>query len=629
MAQLFNHVRDAVIMLDHAGTVGFWSQGAAEIYGRPATEALNRCYLELLPPLCRVAQGKPIHRALEGDEGSTEWRTTSPTGTDMWLEGDFRPVVDANGKRLGCAILLHDVTKWRTAEEARRISEDRLRESETRYRLLSENATDLIARFDPTGVLLDASPAAKSLFGYAPENCVGRHLRDFLDEDDAPRVLELFDRLVAGHRAHTFAHRWQCASGGFVWCESTARAVHDGNGRVAEIVAVIRSIEERRKLEAKVQNSCKMEAVGRLAGGVAHDFNNLLTVINGYSEMILRSLSNPDPGRIRPQIEEIRKAGERASALTRQLLAFGRQQVQTRTRVNLNDVIEETRKLLRRVLGEHIEIAIDLLPDLKMVHADVGQLEQVLMNLALNARDAMPDGGTLTLRTANVHFEASPDGDAQPGDYVMLEVCDTGVGMDEETRARAFEPFFTTKELGKGSGLGLATVYGIVKQSCGHIEIESEVGEGTTFRVYLPRCDSIRDSANRLARPSLALGRETVLLVEDDDAVRGVTASMLRALGYRVVEAEGGIQAIRQCREFRGTIHLLLTDVVMPLMNGREVADRIQSLLPGIRTLYMSGYTDDSILRHGVLDDGVAFLSKPISHETLGRKVREVLGSSA
>lgn len=754
MAQLFNHVRDAVIMLDATGTVGFWSQGAATIYGRQAPEALNRSYLSILPPNCRTSQTPLIHRALEGDELSAEWRTTSPIGSPMWLEGDFRPVVNNNGERIGCAILLHDVSKWRAADEARRLSEARLRtitdsipgavfqlrvsakgeqslpfisrgvaaqfertaaelaaqfqnadelaipadrsvlresldraqqssstwdvefrvetartgqikwlslhavptrlpdgdtewngflsdvtdkvaatqalrENETRYRLLTENAKDLISRFDPNGMLLYASPAAQWLFGLAPEDCVGCHLRDFLHEDDAPKVLDFFDGLIAGNSTGSITHRWRSISGGFAWCESTAGAVANREGRVAEVVTVTRSIDERRKLEARVQHSHKMEAVGRLAGGVAHDFNNLLTVINGFSEIILRSLSNPDVGRIRSQVEEIHKAGERASALTRQLLAFGRQQVQTRTRVNLNQVIEETRKLLRRVLGEDIEIDADLATEPMLVLADVGQIEQVIMNLVLNARDAMPDGGTLTLRTGSARFDDSPDGEARPGDYVLLEVGDTGVGMDEATRARAFEPFFTTRELGKGSGLGLATVYGIVKQSGGYIEIDSEPGRGATFRVFLPRYDSTGNGERRAIHPTLPLGRETILLVEDDDAVRGVTSSMLRTLGYRVVEADGGLNALRQCREFGGPIHLLLTDVVMPLMNGREVADRVQALLPGIRTLFMSGYTDDSILRHGVLDDGVAFLSKPLNHETLGRKVREVLGSSA
>lgn len=754
MAQLFNHVRDAVIMLDPAGVVGFWSRGAADIYGRSPTEALNCCYLELVPQRCRAEQVRLIHRALEGEESSAEWQTTSPTGQAMWLEGDFRPMHDANGKRLGCAILLHDVTKWRAAEMARKASEEllrtiadnipgavfqlriagdgarsvsfvsggveellekspaelnaamasgnvavvpedraafwsslddararhipwdtdfrvrpprtgqqkwirlraipsrlpdggtlwngvmidmsdqmaaaeALRDSEARYRLLTDNTTDLIARLDPDGTFHYVSPAAQSLFGAAPESCVGRHLRDFLPEDDAPRMFELFDRLARGQSAYTITHRWRTETGELVWCESTTRAVRQPDGSLAEIVMVTRSIEERRKLEAKVQKAQKLEAVGRLAGGVAHDFNNLLTVINGFSEMILRGLAHPDPARLTSQVQEIRKAGERASTLTRQLLAFGRQQVQTRTRVNLNVVVEETRKFIGRVLGEDIEIETDLAADLVPIFADVGQVEQVLMNLVLNARDAMPDGGTLTLRTANARFDVEPDEDVRVGDYAMLAISDTGIGMDEDTRARAFEPFFTTKELGKGTGLGLATVYGIVKQSGGHIEVESRVGRGTTFRVFLPRRESLVQGTDRRPGSITLAGRETILLVEDDDSVRHVTASMLHTLGYKVVQAPGGLEALKQCREHRGPIHVLLTDVVMPMMNGREVADRVQSILPGVRTLYMSGYTDDSILRHGVVDDDVAFISKPLSREALGRKLREILSAGS
>ncbi len=385
---------------------------------------------------------------------------------------------------------------------------------------------------------------------------------------------------------------------------------------------VTRSIEERRKLEAKVQHALKLEAIGRLAGGVAHDFNNLLTVINGFSELILRGLTTPEPGRIASQVQEIRKAGERASGLTRQLLAFGRQQTQTRMRVDLNNVLQEMHKLVVRVLGEDIEIEVDLAGDLLPVFADVGQIEQVLMNLVLNARDAMPDGGTLTLRTANARFDAPPDADVRAGEFVMLAVSDTGIGMDDETRARVFEPFFTTKDLGKGTGLGLATVYGIVKQTGGLIEVESALDEGTTFRVFLPRHEEL---AEKRPGSMLQAGRETILLVEDNDGVRQVTASMLRTMGYRVVEASSGLEALKRCRQHAGPIDVLLTDMVMPMMNGREVSDRVQAMMPGVRTLFMSGYTDESVLRRGVVDDGVAFLNKPLSHETLGRKLREVL----
>lgn len=753
-AQLFLHVRDAVIMLDPSGIVTFWSLGAAQLYGKPASEALNRCYTELLHPHCRTNQVPHLLRAIEGEEHSSEWQTTGPDGKPLWLEGDFRPVFDGQRRCLGCSIILHDVTKWRAAEHARRTSDEllrsitdnipgavlqvrvcrdgersvpfvsrgietileqsskdlnaafmadhglvypedghafwtslehsrqnlttwviefrsltaktrrlrwlrlrgvpsrlpdgatlwngvltdvseqieaanSLRESEARYRLLTDHATDLIARLTPDGEFLFVSPASKCLFGFVPEHYADRHFHEFLHEEDRSRVSDAFMRLRDGRAEDVFHHRLLTSTGSHIWCESTARVVRDECGKMLELVTVTRCIEERRKIEAKVQHSRKLEAVGRLAGGVAHDFNNLLTVINGFSEMVLRGLDTPDPVRIALQVQEIRKAGERAAGLTRQLLAFGRKQVQTRTRVNLNDVVEETRKLLGRVLGEDVEIETDLCPDLGSLNVDVGQVEQVLMNLVLNARDAMPDGGTLTIRTRNATVEAPAEEDVRPGQFVILSISDTGTGMDEETRTRAFEPFFTTKELGKGTGLGLATVHGIVKQSNGFIEVRSELDVGTSFDIYLPRHDSVADEPVTRSDPGILRGRETILLVEDDDSVRSVTASMLRTLGYRVVEANSGMDAVRCCRAHHGPIHLLLTDVVMPTMNGREVAERVQTLLPGVRTLFMSGYTDDSILRHGVLDQNVAFLCKPLSHETLGRKVREVLGGSA
>jgi two-component system, cell cycle sensor histidine kinase and response regulator CckA len=628
MAQLFGHVRDAVIMLDTFGVVVFWSAGAATILGRAAPEALNQCYPDLIPKPCRRAQVPLIHRALDGETGSAEWQTVDGTGNPMWLEGDFRPVADDTGKRIGCAILLHDVTRWRAAEAACKASETALRESEARYRLLTDNTTDMIGRLTPDGDFRYASPGALGLFGTDPETFLDTPFGEWLHPEDEPRLRDAIARLAGGGASHTLAHRSRHADGHYVWCESTVRAVRDATGEVVELVTVTRNIEERRKFEARVQNVQKMEAIGRLAGGVAHDFNNLLTVINGFSEMILRGIGTQDPARTAAQVREIRQAGERAAGLTRQLLAFGRQQIQAKARLSLNTVVTDTRKLLDRLIGEDVEFETALAPDLGPVLADAGQLGQVLVNLCLNARDAMPDGGTLTVTTANVRIDKS-DEDVRAGHYVLLAVTDTGMGMDEAIRARIFEPFFTTKEQGKGTGLGLAMVYGIVQQSDGHVTVESEIGRGTTFRIYLPRCDVAEEAAAKVYRNPLLVGRETVLLVEDDDGVRKVTAAMLKALGYKVLEAPGGMEALRMCREFHGPIHLLLTDVVMPMMNGREVADRVRGILPGIKTLFVSGYTDDAILRHGVLDEGVAFLNKPLAHEPLARKLREVLGTSA
>lgn len=751
IAQLFTHVRDGVVMLDPIGVVGFWSDGAAELYKRSAPVSLGKCYLDLVPSRTIQIQLPLIQKALEGEDASGEWQMTREDGSPLFVEADFRPQYDEFGRRVGCVILLHDVTKWRTAEIAKRASEeqlrtisdnipgavfqfrlgkdgqksfpfisrgvvdlleqtaeetnrraargefqvhpedreaywdsleesrrgttpwdlefrcltarsnqlkwirlraiparqpdgstlwngvmmdvsdrvfinDALRESEARYRLLTENATDLISRLNPDGVFLYVSPVCRTLFGMEPEEMVGRNVREFVHQTDRSKMLETLEKVVSAPAIQTYVHRSMNKDGGFVWCETTARRVSDATGNVTEIITVTRSIEERKRLEARMQNSMKMEAVGRLAGGVAHDFNNLLTVINGFSEMILRNLNSQDPSRTAGQVREIRKAGERASSLTRQLLAFGRQQIQSRIRLNLNSVVADTEKMLTRLIEEDIEIELKLANDLGYVNADISQVEQVLMNLVVNARDAMPDGGEILIRSANASFDKPPEEDAKAGDYVMLEVTDTGCGMDEQTRTRIFEPFFTTKEMGKGTGLGLAMVYGIVKQSEGIITCDSEVGRGTTFRVYFPRCDPpTSEHEGRKPTAPIMIGKETVLLAEDDANVRSVTAGMLRTLGYQVLEAGGGLEAIRLCREHHGPIHLLLTDVVMPFMNGRELADRVRAILPGIKVLFVSGYTDDSILRHGVLDEHVAFLNKPLSHETLSRKLREVL----
>ena len=504
----------------------------------------------------------------------------------------------------------------------------RLQKCEARYRLLTENSTDLVCRVNLDGEYAYVSPVSRALFGREPAAMTGRPIQDFVCEADWPRVVDILEKVMTGPADQTCLHRARRHDGSTVWCETTAKGVWDEYGAVTEIVTVTRSVEERKRLEARMQNSMKMEAVGRLAGGVAHDFNNILTVINGFSEMVLRNVDKQDVARTIGQVKEIRKAGERASSLTRQLLAFGRQQIQARVKLNLNAIVTDTEQMLTRLIGEDIEIGLELHPGLGFVNADLSQVEQVLMNLVVNARDAMPDGGDIRVSTGNVTFDRPPEEDVPAGDYAMLEVGDTGCGMADALKARIFEPFFTTKEMGKGTGLGLAMVYGIVKQSDGFITCDSELGRGTTFRIYFPRCAppaSESETRSRCGATTAIFGDETVLLTEDDDGVRKVTAAMLRTLGYKVIEAAGGVEALRQCREHRGPIHLLVTDVVMPVMNGRELADRVKTVLPGIRILFVSGYTDDAILRHGVLDEHVAFLNKPLSHESLGRKIREVL----
>ncbi len=405
------------------------------------------------------------------------------------------------------------------------------------------------------------------------------------------------------------------------WLQLQVVRMGDGVG------VALRDISERKRLERQLLHSQKMEAVGRLAGGVAHDFNNLLTTILGYSELMLMKLPESSP--VRADVEEILKAGQRAVGLTRQLLAFSRKQVIEPKVVNLNAVIEEAAKMLRRLIGEDVDLATSLDPSLGSVRVDPGQIEQVLMNLAVNSRDAMPRGGRLTLETRNVTFDASASRlhfGAPPGAYVLLAVTDTGMGMDAETRSHLFEPFYTTKEKGTGTGLGLATVYGIVKQSDGYIFVYSEPGKGTTFKIYLPRVEAAgTDSAAAVPASAVANGKETLLLVEDEEPVRRLMHRSLMERGYSVLEAPSGEAALTVATSHPGPIDLLITDVVLTGVSGKSLATLLLTSRPTLKLLFISGYTDDTVVRHGVLAKDEAFLQKPFTPDALARRVREVL----
>jgi nitrogen-specific signal transduction histidine kinase/CheY-like chemotaxis protein len=400
-------------------------------------------------------------------------------------------------------------------------------------------------------------------------------------------------------------------------------------GIATDITARKHTEEALHRSEEQLRQAQKMEAVGKLAGGVAHDFNNLLTVINGQTALSLRRLSQDDP--VYRKLETIKEAGERAASLTRQLLAFSRKQIMQPKVLDLNQAIFETNKMLQRLIGEDIDLLIGLMPDLGKVKADPGQIEQVLMNLTVNARDAMPKGGKLTIETQNVYVDeeySSRHLSVRPGRYVMLAVSDTGCGMDAATQERIFEPFFTTKETGKGTGLGLSTVYGIVKQSGGNVWVYSEVGRGTTFKIYLPCVASAAEEFKAITNDAMGTpGTETVLLVEDEEMVRNMTREILHESGYRVLEAKHGHEALLVSERHDGPIHLMLSDVVMPRMSGRELAEQLSPTRREMKVLYMSGYTDDAIVHHGVLDEGMAFIEKPFTPNALTRKLREVLGA--
>ena len=416
--------------------------------------------------------------------------------------------------------------------------------------------------------------------------------------------------------------------GNTIWSEIVATSVKDKDGNITAALELVIPITERKKLEAQLRQAQKMEAIGQLAGGIAHDFNNALTLIKTCSELTLFDLKESDP--LREKIEMILEATNRSADLAHRLLAFSRRQVMEMKVLDLNNLLKDLDKMLRRVIGEDIELVNVLAEDLGRVKVDPGQVEQVVLNLALNAKDAMPRGGKLTIETANVELDETYSRthvDVIPGRYVMLAVSDTGIGMTPEIKNRLFEPFFTTKEKGKGTGLGLAMVYGIVKQSGGNIWIYSEAGMGTTFKVYLPRVDEPLEEKKK-RKPSegeLPRGGETVLAVEDNKDVRRMAAQILRRQGYRVLEAANGGEALLVCEKLKEEIHLLLTDVVMPGMSGRELAHRLSFLRPEMKILYMSGYSDDSIVSYGILNEKVGFIPKPFSLEALVNQVREVL----
>jgi PAS domain S-box-containing protein len=530
--------------------------------------------------------------------------------------------------RLALFVVLAALICWFNA--ALRAAQENLRRSEMNFRSLVTNAPYGICRCNSSGQLLDANPALLAMLGYsAAQELLGKHLGALYA--DTRQWFELADHLRSAVTFNGLIVEWKRRDDTSTVVRISGRAVSNG-GKEGTFDLFAEDVTERRALEQQLRQSQKMEAVGRLAGGIAHDFNNLLMVISGYSEFLLDRLG-PDPA-LRAPAQEIAGAAARATSLTRQLLAFSRKQMLAPKILDLNGVVTENLKMLTRVIGEDIDLVMIPAATLGAVRADSGQIEQVIMNLAVNARDAMPSGGKLTIETSNLsldqeHARFLPP--LIPGNYVMLAISDTGAGMDSETQSRIFEPFFTTKGT-KGTGLGLSTVYGIVKQSGGYIWVSSEPGKGTTFKIYLPRvAESVESPAQIVAAPeSLAPepGTETILLVEDEANLRYLARQFLEKQGYRVIEAADGAVAMQIAVAHEGVIHLLLTDVIMPGMNGRELAQRIAEIRPNVKILYMSGYTENVIGHNGMLDAGVRLLQKPFNLRDLKTKVREVLDAT-
>jgi PAS domain S-box-containing protein len=561
--------------------------------------------------LCRRAAEKH-------EDQQFDYRMIAADGRIVWLR-DFVTVDGREGEPLRLRGVMVDITERKQAE-------GELRRSEQRYRDLVENAHDIIYEHDLKDNYTSINKAGEQITGYSLAETLNLTLAQTVAPEYIDKARQMVRRKLEGQSVTAYELEIVSKDGRRIAVEVNTRLVLQ-NGLPVGVQGIARDVTERKQLEQQLRQSQKLEAIGQLAGGIAHDFNNLLTVISGYSDLLLRRLPEDSP--YRSNLTEIKKAGDRASALTRQLLAFSRKQILQPKVLDLNVVVSDLDKMLRRLIGEDINLHTVTESKLGQVKADPGQIEQVVMNLVVNARDAMPAGGKITLETANVlldeeYFQQHAEG--APGDYVMLAVSDNGSGMDTDVRSRIFEPFFSTKGPGKGTGLGLSTVYGIVKQSGGNIWVYSEPGQGSTFKIYLPRVDSASEAeGGRGGWGAAPRGAETLLLAEDEAQVRQIAHQILETLGYVVLTAENGEQALAIAKEYEHEIHLMVTDVVMPVMGGRELVENLAKLRPETAVIYMSGYTDDAIVRHGLMDEGLSFIQKPFTADALARKVRSVL----
>jgi two-component system, cell cycle sensor histidine kinase and response regulator CckA len=607
-----------------------WSDETFRLFGvaRGALREHRIAFIDLVHADDKARVNQALTDAVSGTaEYDLEYRIQRPDGAERVIHAQAEVLRDETGKPTLMRGTVHDVTERRKAEDA-------LRRANQQVRMLADNLHETVLAYDMDRRLIFVNPAVESLTGYSVEELRRENLICWIHPADRERMMAAWEGLFQGRFFTDIEYRLITKDGRQKWAEATWGPLLDDAGRQVGVQGSERDITVRKRAEAEqarleeqLQQAQKMESIGRLAGGVAHDFNNLLTVINGYSQLALDELGAGDP--LRATLAEIQKAGERAAGLTRQLLAFSRKQVLQPRMLDLNRVVEEMRPMLERLVGEAVEVRVELNAESGTVHADPHQLEQVIMNLSVNARDAMPDGGRLLIETSGVERDESyvrSHPEDRAGRYVMLAVSDSGTGMDEETRRRIFEPFFTTKGAGKGTGLGLSMVQGIVAQSGGYINVYSEPGHGTTLKIYLPAlAEAAADPGKPADVPALG-GKETVLVVEDQVEVRNYAVAVLKAYGYCVVQAENAGEALLLCERERGRIHLVLTDVVMPNLGGGELAARLRKMRPGIKVLFMSGYTDNVIVHHGALEEGAEFIQKPFSPKELASKVRAVLG---
>ena len=610
---------DLIAVVDMQGNRIYNSLSYERVLGYSAEELRSSSSFEQIHPEDRECVKQAAEEARRTGVGRPmEYRFRHKDGTWRVLESTASVIRNSKGEPENLVIMNRDVTERTRAAVA-------LQRSETGFRSVVEDAPYGIFKANLMGKLLMVNPALEKMLGYESRDellAVNLASGIYRHPTEQQKINDLFLR---DRHFKDIEVEWKRKDGTFVTVRCSGWTVKDESGTDMEVFA--EDVTERRVLERQLRMAQKMEAIGRLSGGIAHDFNNLLGVVIGYIQVIKRTLVPGQPSY--EYAEEIEKAGQRAVALTRQLLAFSRQQVLEPVILNLNTLVSEMEKMLPRLIGEDIQLNLILDPVIGQVKADPGQIEQVVMNLAVNARDAMPDGGKLTIQTANVELDAAFARDhpgSVPGQYVMLAVTDTGTGMDPEIQPQIFEPFFTTKGRDKGTGLGLATVYGVVKQSSGYIAVESEIGKGALFKIYLPRIDQpVATRTESSQAPLTARGSETILLVEDAEPLRKLAHMFLRDNGYQVLTAADGSEAQQVAAQNPGPIHLLLTDVVMPGINGRVLAERLAPRHPAMKVLYMSGYTDTFIAGHGVLEEGTHLLHKPFTEELLVRRVRELL----
>ena len=622
---ILENIEDGYYEVDIAGNFTFFNDSFCRIYGYPKEELMGMNDRQYTDQENAKKLFQTFNRVYRTEESAkrTDWEIIRKDGMKRNIEASVSLIKDSSGNRIGFRGLVHDITERKQAEE----------QLSKLFRAVEQSpATVMITDTDAN--IEYVNPKFTQLTGYTLKEVIGKNPRILKSgETPAEEYKRLWETITSGREWRGEFHNKK-KNGDLYWESASISSIKNPQGLITHFIAVKEDITERKRaeeerttLQEQLRQSQKMEAIGRLAGGVAHDFNNLLTVIKGYCQLSLAEMKESTP--LKDTLEVIDKAAEKAAGLTRQLLAFGRRQIMEVKILDLNTLLQNLDKMLRRIISEDIELVTLLREDLGKVKADPGQIEQVVMNLAVNAKDAMSKGGKLIIETANVELDkayAQTHVAVTPGPYVMIAVSDTGTGMAPEVRDRVFEPFFTTKGKGKGTGLGLSTVYGIVKQSGGNIWVYSEPGQGTTLKIYLPRVDEPAEELKaQEAGEEFPRGSETILIVEDDKEVRSLAVRILKRQGYTVLDGSYGDQAFNVCRQHRGPIHLLLTDVVMPGMDGRALSESLSQLHPEMKVLYMSGYTDDAIIHHGVMDKGMNFIQKPFTIDKLIRKVREIL----